>query len=443
MESPRQPGTAPAETTLVARTREVPDVSFRAFLASHSAPRTHWAAPDGLEVVGAGEAIRLTGHGDDRFAAVRDAAVESFAGGDITDGPARPRFFGGGAFHDDHEPTPPWEGFQAAEFVLPRIQLVRAADATYLTVSRGDGDEAALDADLHSALSELEDLPAMRPVGDPPGVVASRRTTTEAEWTDQVEAAIDRIESGELRKVVLAVALAVTLETEVTVPDALERLRRSYPDCFRFLVQPTEEAGFFGVPPERLVRLQGREAHTDALAGSVARGDTPEEDAQLAASLLNSEKLQHEQGLVTEAIEKRLAPLGDVVVGEQDVLKLANIQHLKNPISLTLDAEAHVLDLVEALHPTPAVGGLPPAAAERTIRETETFERGWYASPIGWFDSAGDGEFAVGIRSAVAGGRRATLFAGNGIVADSEPDAEWEEISLKYEPILAELAREE
>jgi len=439
MESPRQTGADPAETTLVARTREVPDVSFRSFLASHGAPRTHWAAPDGLEVVGAGEAARLTSHGDDRFASVRDAAIECFDGAHITDGRARPRFFGGGAFHDDHEPSPPWEGFRAAEFVLPRIQLVRAADATYLTVCRGDGDEEALDADLHSVRTAVEDLPAMRPVGDPPGVVASRRTTTEAEWTDQVEAAIDRIERGELRKVVLAVALAVTLETEVTVPDALERLRRSYPDCFRFLFQPTDEAGFFGVPPERLVRLQGREAHTDALAGSVARGDTPEADADLAVSLLDSEKLQHEQGLVTEAIEKRLAPLGDVAVGEQGVLKLANIQHLKTPISLTLDADAHVLDLVESLHPTPAVGGLPPADAERTIREAETFERGWYASPVGWFDAAGDGEFAVGIRSAVAGGRRATLFAGNGIVADSDPETEWEEIALKYEPILTEL----
>jgi menaquinone-specific isochorismate synthase len=443
MESPRQTGTVPDETTLVARTKEVADVSFRAFLASHGAPRTHWAAPDGLEVVGAGEAARLTGHGDDRFAAVRDAAITSFGESSIPAGPARPRFFGGGAFHDDHEPSPPWEGFRAAEFVLPRIQLVRADDATYLTVTRGDGDEGALEADLDAALADVQELPAMRPVGEPPGVVASRRTTTAPEWTAQVEAAITRIEDGELRKVVLAVALAVTLESEVTVPDALERLRRSYPDCFRFLVQPTDEAGFFGVPPERLVRLEGRDARTEALAGSVARADTPEADAELAASLLESEKLQHEQGLVTEAIEARLAPLGDVTVGEQGVLKLANIQHLKNPISLTLEADTHVLDLVEALHPTPAVGGLPPAAAERTIRETETFERGWYASPVGWFDAAGDGEFAVGIRSAVAGGRRATLFAGNGIVADSDPEAEWEEISLKYEPILAELAREE
>jgi menaquinone-specific isochorismate synthase len=242
--------------------------------------------------------------------------------------------------------------------------------------------------------------------------------------------------------VVLAVALAVTLEEAVAVPDALERLRRSYPDCFRFLVQPTDQAGFFGVPPERLVRLDGREARTEALAGTVARGDTPEEDAALADSLLSSEKLQHEQALVAEAIEEHLAPLGTVTVGEQGVRKLANVQHLHTSIEATLDGDSHVLDLVDALHPTPAVGGLPPETAERVIRETETFERGWYASPVGWFDADGDGEFAVAIRSAVAGGRRATLFAGNGIVADSDPADEWEEVRMKFEPILAALERE-
>ena len=439
MESPRQAGIDPAETTLVAESREVPDASFRAFLAGRGAPRVHWAAPDGLEVVGAGEAARLTGDGAERFATVRDAAETTFADADAPEGAARPRFFGGAAFHDDHEPDPPWEGFPPATFVLPRIQLVRTDDATHLTVVRADGDTDALERETEEIADEIADLPAMRPIGDPPGVVASRRTTTESEWVESIEAAVERIEAGDLRKVVLAVALAVTLEAEVAIPDALERLRRSYADCFRFLVQPTDEAGFFGVPPERLVRLEGRHAQTEALAGTVARGDTPEEDAALADSLLESEKLQHEQALVAEAIEEHLAPMGEVTVGEQGIRKLANVQHLHTPIEADLGDDRHVLDLVEALHPTPAVGGLPPETAERVIRETETFERGWYASPVGWFDADGDGEFAVAIRSAVAGGRRATLFGGNGIVADSDPAAEWEEVVMKFEPILAAL----
>ena len=98
-----------------------------------------------------------------------------------------------------------------------------------------------------------------------------------------------------------------------------------------------------------------------------------------------------------------------------------------------------VLSLVEALHPTPAVGGLPPDEALQTITETEAFERGWYASPVGWFDAEGNGTFAVAIRSAVGTDRRATLFAGNGLVADSDPDHEWDEVQLKYRPVLDAL----
>jgi menaquinone-specific isochorismate synthase len=429
------------DAVLVSRSRAVPDVSFRAVLAQQGSPRVHWTAPDGLEIVGSGAATRLRAGGPDRFDQLRAGAADIFADADTPDDEARPRLFGGLAFADDHEPAPPWEGFPAAEFVLPAIQVTRTEAGTRLTVSAYDADTdlAAVEERLDAVHDDLASLPMLSPAGDPPGVLASERTTTEAEWTAQVESAVERIAEGDLQKVVLAVALAVTLEQPVTVPDVLERLRRSYPDCYRFLVEPTAEAGFFGAPPERLVRLDDRHVQTEALAGSVPRGDTPEEDARHARSLLESEKLQHEQGLVADTIAEQLAPFGAVSTGSQRVRKLATIQHLATPITADLDAAEHVLSIVEALHPTPAVGGLPPATALEVIRETESFERGWYASPVGWFDADGDGEFAVGIRSAVAGGRRATLFAGNGIVGDSDPAEEWDEIHLKYRPILDEL----
>ncbi|MFC7137371.1 isochorismate synthase MenF [Halobaculum litoreum] len=194
--------------------------------------------------------------------------------------------------------------------------------------------------------------------------------------------------------------------------------------------------------PERLVRREGEVVQTEALAGSMPRGDTPEADDEYARALLDSEKLQHEQRLVVDTICDQLAAFGTVGEGEQGIRKLTNIQHLKTPINAVLDGDTHVLELVEALHPTPAVGGLPLEAALATIRDTETWDRGWYASPVGWFDAAGDGEFAVGIRSGVAGGREATLFAGNGIVGDSDPDDEWDELQPKVRPIMDELERE-
>jgi menaquinone-specific isochorismate synthase len=428
---------------LVSRSRTVGDVSFLAFLADSASPRVHWASPEGLELVGRGAAARLTAEGQDRFDRLRDDAERLFADLDH-DGPAvtRPRVVGGLAFDADHEPTDPWNGFPAAGFVLPEVQLTRDDEATYLTVTAygPDATAEAVEERLDEFVEQLDSLPMMQSSGGPPGVTGQRWQTEREDWTEQVAHAVERIRDGDLLKVVLATALSVDLAAEVVVPEVLERLRRTYPDCYRFLVQPEDGGAFFGPPPERLVRLDGRYVQTEALAGSMPRGETPEEDDDLARSLLDSEKIQHEQGLVAETIREQLSAYGDVTEKAQGVRKLTNIQHLQTPITAELDGDEHVLSLVEALHPTPAVGGLPLSRALETIRETESFDRGWYASPVGWFDADGDGEFAVGIRSGVAGGNSATLFAGNGIVADSDPDAEWEELQPKVRPILDELA---
>jgi menaquinone-specific isochorismate synthase len=436
--SESQATTADAEPPTASRTVEVADVSFQAFLESREPPRTQWATAEGLEMVASGAAARVEPGGEDRFETVRERAATVFDAL-AHEGPAvaRPRAFGGFSFFPVHEPAPPWEGFPPASFVVPAVQLTRAADRTWLTVTASD--ESALEDRLAATRETLAELPAMQPTGGPPGVAATSHRTPREAWTTRVADAVERIRADGLRKVVLATALDVDLETDISPPAVLERLRRTYPECYRFLLQPTEAAGFFGAPPERLVELEGRTVETEALAGSVERGDTPEEDAALAASLLESDKLQEEQGLVVDAIRDDLAPLGDVEVGDQTVRKLTNIQHLQTPITAELSADAHVLSVVAALHPTPAVGGVPREMALELIGETETFERGWYAAPVGWFDGDGDGEFAVGIRSGTAGGDWATLFAGNGIVADSDPDEEWAEIAPKFRPILDEL----
>jgi menaquinone-specific isochorismate synthase len=435
-------GEAAVRGTVVSRSCRVSDVSYRAFLASRDAPRIHWADPDGLELSGVGSAATVTASGTDRFETVREWADALLADHDY-DGPevARPRLLGGFAFHDDHEAGEPWAGFPAAQFVLPEVQLVTVEDEAWLTVSRAgeDVEAAAVEDDLQAAKEAVEDLPAMLPSGPNPGVESTKLTPGEQEWRQQVEHAVDRIESGDLRKVVLATALRADLQTTVDPRNLLERLRQRYSECFRFLVEPTEGAAFLGATPERLVTLDGERVDTTALAGSVGRGDTPAEDAQLAERLRESEKLRHEQGLVTDAIAQKLEAFGDVGVGERSVRKLSNIQHLNTPISALVDPDTHVLDLAEALHPTPAVGGLPPDAALETIRETETFERGWYAAPIGWFDAEGNGTFGVGLRSGVAATDTVTLFAGNGIVADSDPEEEFAEVQLKYRPVLDEL----
>lgn len=399
--------------------------------------RVVWTAPDGRKIAAWGTAAVLSANGSDRFASVREHAAELFDALAVdANSPyaARPRLFGGFSFYPDvHDSS--WAGVPDARFVLPAVQLVPTAegDSAWLTVTGHDPVIEAL-ARWRDRLAAADSPPARVS----PSIEHVRRTTSRAAWYEQVETALSQIDTGSLRKVVLAQALSAVLDAPVSAIEALSELAETYPECVLFAFSPDDGAReFFGATPERLVSVYDRRVETGALAGSIGRGETDTEDERLATALRESEKDDREHELVVEAIRDQLRSVArSVTIGERRVRRLATVQHLYTPIAARLACEEHVLSLVEALHPTPAVGGLPPDTALETIRETEGFDRGWYAAPVGWFDADGDGEFAVAIRSAVADDREATLFAGNGIVAGSDPESEWEEVQLKYRPML-------
>ena len=440
-----EPARSTSSPPLVSRTTAVSSPAFAAAFDALPTPRTVWSAPDDALVLAGGAAATLTASGPDRFAAIREATDDLFDAGDVHAGTeaARPRVFGGFAFHEGACAGDPWKPFPEARFVLPRIQVTFADNGSWLTVTDAGSDASptAVERRLDREIDRLSGRPDDGPRPPRPGIRGKRRTTSREAWRESVTAALDRIGEGELRKVVLAQALDVDLAASLSIPDTLVRLGEKYPDCHRFLVEPAAgEAGFFGATPERLVSVRGRTVETGALAGTTGRGETPAEDEWLARELMDSEKNVHEHDLVAETISEQLAPFAaSLATGERRVRRLATVQHLWTPITAELDRDYHVLDLVEALHPTPAVGGLPPEEALATIRETEPFDRGWYAAPVGWIDAAGYGSFAVALRSAVATRKEVTLFAGVGIVADSDPDREWDEVQLKYRPILDEL----
>jgi len=447
---------------------------FRTLVDAMERPRTVWDAADEARVIAGGAAATLTADGADRFTRIRTAAERLFDTGDVHAGTeaACPRLFGGFAFHADGPANTaeadgdetdagdttetdaidadadghpsPWAGFPDARFVFPRVQVTHTEDGPWLTVN-AVGPSATPEAVKKKLTAERDRLLSCEkadPAQPRPGITDRRRTTTPTRWRQAVRSTVERIDAGTLRKVVLAQALEVDLGGELAIPALLARLSEKYPDCTRFLIEPdsTPPAAFAGATPERLVSLRGRTVETGALAGTTGRGETPAEDEWLAAELREDEKNVHEHKLVAETIREQLAPFAaSVSVGERTVKRLATVQHLSTPITAELADDTHVLDVVEALHPTPAVGGLPPDRALETIRETEPFDRGWYAAPVGWIDAAGNGTFAVGLRSAVATRRQATLFAGVGIVGDSDPDAEWDEVELKFRPILDEL----
>ena len=448
MESVRADGQAVpvSEVTGVVQSRAVDSPSVRSFLQAVDRPRLAWGDATTTLAAGGAAAV-ITADGRDRFGAVKDAADGLFDGLQTPESvheDARPRLFGGFAFHENHaDPggNDVWHGYPGAQFILPEVQVAMTTEGAWLTAA-ATGVEAATRATrtLDRWQARLDALPDLGASG-PPGITHRHPIPSKDGWREQVRSATGQVDRGTLQKVVLAQSLTVDLQRNVDVPDALGRLSETYPGCYRFLFEPAVGSTFFGATPERLVSLEGKEVRTEALAGSTGRGDTPTEDEWLASQLRESEKDVHEHEIVAETIRDQLTPLAaDIDTGSRTVRRLDTVQHLQTPIQARLAADTHVLSLVEALHPTPAVGGLPPDVALQTIREAEAFDRGWYAAPIGWLDANGDGTFAVAIRSALAGERSATLFAGAGIVADSDPDEEWDELQLKYGPMLDELA---
>jgi isochorismate synthase len=220
----------------------------------------------------------------------------------------------------------------------------------------------------------------------------------------------------------------------------LAELDARHADCVRVLVRPPAGGALVAATPERLVRLEGASVACDALAGSIARSGGRHADSD-DATLLASAKDRREHELVVRAIASALHELGADVdaPAEPGVRRLRHVLHLHTPIAATLRAPRHVLELAEALHPTPAVGGTPTRIATDWIAAREVAPRGWYAAPVGWFDLQGNGELAVAIRSGLLVGERAHLWAGAGIVAGSDPDRELAETDLKLRAMLGAL----
>jgi menaquinone-specific isochorismate synthase len=258
-----------------------------------------------------------------------------------------------------------------------------------------------------------------------------------------VDEATRRIRQGELDKVVLARARQLQSPGPVEPAAVLAQLAQYYPDCYRFLFEPLSGHAFYGATPELLVEIKGATLYTAALAGSIRRGRSQEEDEMLAAELLANPKERHEHALVIEAIEENLRPrVATLEVSAQpEVYRLSNIQHLKTPIQGKILENDTILSIIKGLHPTPAVGGRPREVALGIIQEMEPVDRGWYAGPVGWLDQQGDGMFAVAIRSAVSVKSESLLYAGAGLVADSQPEKEWQETQLKFKPLQEALNR--
>jgi menaquinone-specific isochorismate synthase len=253
--------------------------------------------------------------------------------------------------------------------------------------------------------------------------------------------ALQLIKENKLEKLVLAHPLDIETTLPLPLDYTLDRLRQLYPECYIFAVGNGKGQTFWGASPEKLVGLSKGKISSDVLAGSAPRGETVVEDISLGKNLLNNRKDGHEHQLVLDFICNQFKVLGmdPQVLAPAHLMQLANIQHLHTPVSADAPPHLKLLAILAALHPTPAVAGTPHDRACGYIRQYETFDRHLYAAPLGWINHKGDGEFAVGIRSALSDGKNTRVYAGAGIVAGSEPTKELAEVELKLQTLIEAL----
>jgi len=398
----------------------------------------------GEAVAGAEAELSCTASGPARFDACKRFADEvlehTVSVGDLHVPRSGPLFFAAFAFADESA-LDAATGTPAALLFVPSWQVARhGGDCVAVANCRVDPDaDVERLADriwaAHGKFSSFEYEVGSTPEDREP------HSTAEAgngDYRARVAEALRRIQAGRYQKIVLARALDLHFAAPFRPLLTLNRLRNRFPNCHAFSFQVSACTSFIGATPERLVRIEDHLLHTEAIAGSQARGSSASEDARHAADLLASDKDLREHRHVIASIRRRLDGLAiDLRVPEHpELLQLANVQHLRSPIRATPTPHTHILQFVRALHPTPAVGGTPREAALPDIAELEAFPRELYAGTIGWFDHRGEGEFVVAIRSARISGNNVRLYAGAGIVSGSVADRELAETEVKMRAML-------
>ncbi|MDB9527252.1 isochorismate synthase [Oscillatoria sp. CS-180] len=395
-----------------------------------------------------GELISEHFSGQERFRAARESLsvwqsrVKSFS--DLKEGPY---FFCSFSFFDTLSATS--AGFAPATVLLTRWQVVRQRQRCFLVINLLVTPWTMATPLARETARQVSQLQAMLPAKHLLSSQAWSRAYSSPQLTPQegrafqqkVNRILEAIRSNQLQKQVAAHTLDVSRQNSFERLVALPRLRAHYPDCYIFSFSGKRGSHFIGASPERLLSIRQGRLVTDALAGSAPRGQTSAEDSAIGQRLLNTQKEQREHQLVLEFIveqlkNKGLSPRYSTPPG---LLRLSNIQHLHTPICSDISDQISPLTLVEALHPTPAVAGVPTAAACASILQTESCDRGLYAAPFGWVDSYGNSEFIVGIRSALIQGNQARLYAGAGIVSGSDPKTELAEIQLKLQALADAL----
>ena len=397
-----------------------------------------------LTLVGIGHAKVLTSEGnDERFSDISARWKELRAALIKEKKDRAPVLFGGFSFDPKSVKDSEWDEFPSAYFFVPSFQLTNEGGQTYISINlintSGDAvqefDKLREERDRLIHIAQVNEFqPSVKPTVDSLVEIAKER------YVAAVEDVTKQIKNGDADKVVIARSVKLNFDEEVSSVAALHHISNEQQESYHFGLQKDGQL-FFGATPERLIEISNGRAYSACVAGSIERGKSAMEDRELGTELLTDHKNLAEHDYVVKMISEVFHDFCmDVTMpGKPGLMKIRDIQHLFTPIEGSIEQHTDIFNLVAALHPTPALGGVPTNKSMDIIREKEQMDRGYYAAPIGWTDSEGNGEFAVAIRSALLDGKQAYLYAGGGIVADSEAEKEYEETWVKFRPVLRAL----
>ncbi|OAK72650.1 isochorismate synthase [Lederbergia galactosidilytica] len=418
-------------------------VFYQSQRTSSTGQRFYWKNSDGsFRIVGSGIAATFTSKSPERRfehiqqqwdKLLQDAHIENKY--DIPG--TGPLLFGGFSFDIDQIPADEWSSFGDSLFYLPEIMITCLDEQYFLTMNQFGALDQREGEFLKQWVKQMKGKP--NPF---PKLLTQKEYDVEG-WLQSVEEVVDELQNTDMQKVVLARKLQLDFAEPLQSETIIDQLLSEQPSSYVFSME-AEDSCFLGASPERLVEKVNQRVLSTCLAGSIARGKSEQEDKKLGNDLLHDSKNLFEHGLVVSMIEDALRPFCEelLIPNQPNLMKKPYIQHLYTPVEGRAKKESSIFAMVQSLHPTPALGGVPTRPAMKMIRDKENMDRGFYGSPIGWTDYRGNGEFIVGIRSGLTKGSSAFLYAGCGLVSDSIADKELIETRIKFQPMLRAFGKE-
>jgi menaquinone-specific isochorismate synthase len=420
---------------LISFSQEVNSLSAMNWLASQTEPvKMYWSSRDAdWEAAGVGWADVVDSEKSPGLSGAIDRIEQN-----LSNASENIRYYGGICFDADHS-APVWKDFGHYYFLVPRFELRRENDRHVFSFNMLAGQRDSIHSITKQFLDAFDKLSFddRASITAIPVVLQQFDSPCQDDWQRQIAKLTDFIRTGCVNKIVQTRVTCFELDSQPDPLFVLDRIRSRNIHTYDFCFQTDEGRAFIGCSPECLYRKERNRIQSEALAGTNAVTDDQGLNRRLQRDLLGSEKEAEEHAYVFEDVKSGLKGICEevAVIDEREILSLEYVQHLRSQFEGTLKKGVSNKDILGVLHPTAAVNGYPQEAAMAYIRRSEPFSRGWYAGPVGWI-GRDRSEFAVAIRSAYITGQQMRLFAGAGIVGDSDPSQEWVETEIKMAPFL-------